>query len=36
MSAAENKAVFLSYGSQDADAARCICAALRAADREAP
>ena len=29
MSAAENKAVFLSYASQDADAARRICDALR-------
>src|SRR5215210_6684136 len=34
MSAAENKAVFLSYASQDADAARKICEALRAAGVE--
>ncbi len=29
MSAAENKAVFLSYASQDAEAAKRICEALR-------
>jgi TolB-like protein/regulator of sirC expression with transglutaminase-like and TPR domain len=34
MTAAENKAVFLSYASQDADAARRICDALRAAGIE--
>ena len=34
MSYAENKAVFLSYASQDAEAARCICEALRAAGVE--
>src|SRR5215210_1921139 len=34
MSAAENKAVFLSYASQDADAARKICEALRASGIE--
>src|SRR3954470_16285894 len=34
MSAAENKAVFLSYASQDAVAARRICEALRAAGIE--
>jgi len=34
MSRAENKAVFLSYASQDADAARKICDALRAAGVE--
>jgi len=34
MSAAENKAVFLSYASQDAEAARRICEALRAAGVE--
>ena len=30
MTAAENKAVFLSYASQDADAAKKICETLRA------
>jgi len=34
MSSAENKAVFLSYASQDAEAAQRICAALRAAGVE--
>ncbi|MEO5960374.1 MAG: TIR domain-containing protein [Opitutaceae bacterium] len=34
MSAAENRAVFLSYASQDAEAARRICEALRGADVE--
>src|SRR5215210_3592526 len=34
MTAAENKAVFLSYASQDAEAARRICEALRAAGVE--
>jgi hypothetical protein len=34
MSASENKAVFLSYASQDAEAARRICEALRAAGIE--
>src|SRR3954463_6275763 len=34
MSAAENKAVFLSYASQDAEAARRICDTLRAAGVE--
>ena len=34
MSAAENKAVFLSYASQDAEAAKRICEALRAAGVE--
>src|SRR4051812_11086096 len=34
MSAAENKAIFLSYASQDAEAARRICEALRAAGVE--
>jgi TolB-like protein/Flp pilus assembly protein TadD len=34
MSAVENRAVFLSYASQDADVARKICDALRAADVE--
>ena len=34
MSAPENKAVFLSYASQDAEAARRICDALRAASIE--
>jgi hypothetical protein len=36
MSAAENKVVFLSYASQNADAAMRICGAQRAADRKAP
>jgi hypothetical protein len=34
MSAAENKAVFLSYASQDAEAAKRICEALRQAGVE--
>ncbi|MBC7369154.1 MAG: toll/interleukin-1 receptor domain-containing protein [Undibacterium sp.] len=34
MSAAENKAVFLSYASQDAEAAKKVCDALRAAGVE--